>query len=103
MVASGLDWREMGRPRSSIRDASSRSGRTASRAEVYAAQSLAYRAVDASGELRFSGRMACADDRNRRRTEHSGARAISFARGLRALLHAGGIERRVRATDAAGG
>ena len=49
------------------------------------------------------GAVARADSRNCERAERCGARAVSFARGLRALLHAGGAAGRVRATDAGGG
>ncbi len=42
--------------------ACARSGRVAARAEIYAAQSLAYRAVAASGKLRFAGAVARGND-----------------------------------------
>src|ERR1019366_8259242 len=57
MVAPGLDRREVGRPRLRRRVAA-RSGRAAPRTEIYAAQSLAHRAVASSGELWFAGTVA---------------------------------------------
>ena len=80
MVAAGLDWGEVRRPRSCFRGAGARSGGAAARAEIFAARSLAHPAVDAAGELRLARRVARADSRNCEWAECCGARAVSFPR-----------------------
>src|SRR5260370_29855112 len=92
-----VDWRKIRRARSRNGFAASRSRRAAQGAEISRGESMAHRKVAAAGNLRLPARLVDADDRSRGRPEHPGARAVSRARRIRALLYARRPGRRIRA------
>ena len=99
---SRLDWGEVGGSRGGW-DAAAGSGGAAAGAQIFAARPVAHREVDASGELWFAGNLARGNVGNCGWAQRCGAGTISFARGLRALLHAAGAARGIRAIDEGGG
>ena len=83
-----MDWRKIRGARSRNRFTAPRSRRAAPGAEVPVGQSLAHRALGASGNLRLAPCVVRTNSRTRKRLQYSRARAVSFARRIRALLHA---------------
>src|SRR5439155_5673761 len=68
---------------------------TSPRTEISSRESLAHRALGAAGNLRLAALLVHPDGRTRKRHQHSRAGAISFARRIRALLHARRPARRI--------
>src|SRR5260370_14823177 len=88
MESPRVDWRKIRRARSRNGFAASRSRRAAQGAEISRGESMAHRKGAAARNLRLPARLVDADHRNPRGPEHPGARAVSRARRIRALLYA---------------
>src|ERR1700722_4377645 len=95
-LTADLDRRALDGPRRE-RKRDSRNDRNAAGAEVSAGESLAHRALDASGVVWFAGTVGGADRRSGGWNRDPGARAVSGARRIRTLLYAGRREGRIPA------